>query len=120
MMELENGMVSGAMPYNQSDAPAKAIKCPWCRQEVDEDENMYGYSGEYVCADCVKADVGNMSPDELAGALGMTRVKPRRFAIGEDMQEQDYLRIEREGIQDEGYWAAVNGTEFETEGYENE
>ena len=50
----------------------------------------------------------------------MTRVKPRRFAIGEDMQEQDYLRIEREGIQDEGHWAAVNGTEFETEGYENE
>ena len=50
----------------------------------------------------------------------MTRVKPRRFAIGEDTQEQDYLRIEREGIQDEGYWAAVNGTEFETEGYEHE
>ena len=50
----------------------------------------------------------------------MTRVKPRRFAIGEDTQEQDYLRIEREGIQDEGHWAAVNGTEFETEGYENE
>ena len=50
----------------------------------------------------------------------MTRVKPRRFAVGEDAQEQDYLRIEREGIQDEGYWAAVNGTEFETEGYENE
>ena len=52
--------------------------------------------------------------------LAMTRVKPRRFEIGEDVQEQDYLRIEREGIQDEGYWAAVNGTEFETEGYENE
>ena len=52
--------------------------------------------------------------------LAMTRVKPRRFAIGEDTQEQDYLRIEREGIQDEGHWAAVNGTEFETEGYENE
>ena len=50
----------------------------------------------------------------------MTRVKSRRFAIGEDIQEQDYLRIEREGMQDEGYWAAVNGTEFETEGYENE
>ena len=50
----------------------------------------------------------------------MTRVKPRRFAVGEDIQEQDYLRIEREGIQDEGHWAAVNGTEFETEGYENE
>ena len=28
MMELENGMVSGAMPYNQSDAPARSIKCP--------------------------------------------------------------------------------------------
>ena len=52
--------------------------------------------------------------------LAMTRVKPRRFAVGEDTQEQDYLRIEREGIQDEGYWAAVNGTEFETEGYEHE
>ena len=52
--------------------------------------------------------------------LAMTRVKPRRFEIGEDVQEQDYLRIEREGIQDEGYWAAVNGTEFETEGYERE
>ena len=50
----------------------------------------------------------------------MTRVKPRRFVVGEDTQEQDYLRIEREGIQDEGYWAAINGTEFETEGYENE
>jgi hypothetical protein len=50
----------------------------------------------------------------------MTRVKPRRFAIGEDTQEQDYLRIEREGIKDEGHWAAVNGTEFETEDYENE
>ena len=52
--------------------------------------------------------------------LAMTRVNPRRFAIGEDVQEQDYLRIEREGIQDEGHWAAVNGTEFETEGYEHE
>ena len=52
--------------------------------------------------------------------LAMTRVKPRRFAVGEDTQEHDYLRIEREGIQDEGYWAAVNGTEFETEGYEHE
>lgn len=52
--------------------------------------------------------------------LAMTRVKPRRFAIGEDVQEQDYLRVEREGIRDEGHWAAVNGTEFETEDYENE
>ena len=52
--------------------------------------------------------------------LAMTRVKPRRFEIGEDAQEQDYLRVEREGIRDEGHWAAVNGTEFETEGYENE
>ena len=52
--------------------------------------------------------------------LAMTRVKPRRFAIGEDVQEQDYLRVEREGIRDEGHWAAVNGTEFETEGYEHE
>ena len=52
--------------------------------------------------------------------LAMTRVKPRRFEMGEDVQEQDYLRTEREGIRDEGHWAAVNGTEFETEGYEHE
>ena len=25
MMELENGMVSGAMPYNLDDAPAKSM-----------------------------------------------------------------------------------------------
>lgn len=48
----------------------------------------------------------------------MTRVKPRRFVIGEDTQEQDYLRIEREGVQDEGHWAAVNGTEYDKEIYE--
>ena len=62
--------------------------------------------------------LGKSNTDNIPRA--MTRVKPRRFAVGEDTQEQDYLRIEREGIQDEGYWAAVNGTEFETEGYENE
>ena len=62
--------------------------------------------------------LGTSNTDNIPRA--MTRVKPRRFAIGEDTQEQDYLRIEREGIQDEGYWAAVNGTEFETEGYEHE
>ena len=62
--------------------------------------------------------LGKSNTDNIPRA--MTRVKPRRFEIGEDVQEQDYLRIEREGIQDEGYWAAVNGTEFETEGYENE
>ena len=62
--------------------------------------------------------LGKSNTDNIPRA--MTRVKPRRFAIGEDTQEQDYLRIEREGIQDEGHWAAVNGTEFETEGYEHE
>ena len=62
--------------------------------------------------------LGKSTIDNIPRA--MTRVKPRRFAVGEDTQEQDYLRIEREGIQDEGYWAAVNGTEFETEGYEHE
>ena len=62
--------------------------------------------------------LGKSNTDNIPRA--MTRVKPRRFAVGEETQEQDYLRIEREGIQDEGYWAAVNGTEFETEGYEHE
>ena len=62
--------------------------------------------------------LGKSTIDNIPRA--MTRVKPRRFEIGEDVQEQDYLRMEREGIRDEGHWAAVNGTEFETEGYENE
>ena len=62
MMELENGMVSGAMPYNQSDAPAKAIKCPWCKRAVDG-ENVVEYGGgEWICAHCFKAEVDNMSP----------------------------------------------------------
>ena len=62
--------------------------------------------------------LGKSNTDNIPRA--MTRVKSRRFTVGEDTQEQDYLRIEREGIQDEGHWAAVNGTEFETEGYEHE
>ena len=62
--------------------------------------------------------LGKSNTDNIPRA--MTRVKPRRFVVGEDIQEQDYLRIEREGIQDEGHWAAVNGTEFETEGFEHE
>ena len=60
--------------------------------------------------------LGKSAIDNIPRA--MTRVKPRRFAVGEDTQEQDYLRIEREGIQDEGHWAAVNGTEFDKEIYE--
>ena len=66
MMELENGIVSGAMPYNQSDALAKAFKCPWCKRVVYGDENVYDYCDVMICADCLKAEVGNMSPDELA------------------------------------------------------
>ena len=62
--------------------------------------------------------LGKSTIDNIPRA--MTRVKPRRFVVGEDTQEQDYLRVEREGIRDEGHWAAVNGAEFETEVYENE
>ena len=75
MMELENGMVSGAMPYNQGDAPAKAIKCPWCERAVDGEEQMVEYGGEWICVDCFKCEVDNMSPDELADALGMEAKK---------------------------------------------
>ena len=60
--------------------------------------------------------LGKSTIDNIPRA--MTRVKSRRFEIGEDTQEQDYLRIEREGTQDEGHWAAVNGTEFDKEIYE--
>ena len=77
MMELENGMVSGAMPYNQSDAPAKAIKCPWCKLAVDGDEQMVEYAGEWICTDCFKAEVGNMSPVELASEMRLSARKAR-------------------------------------------
>ena len=77
MMELENGMVSGAMPYNQSDAPAKVFKCHWCERAVDGDENVYDYCDVVICADCLKAEVGNMSPDELAIMLGADIEKAR-------------------------------------------
>ena len=60
--------------------------------------------------------LGKSTIDNIPRA--MTRVKPRRFAVGEDTQEHDYLRIEREGMQDEGYWVAVNGTEFDKEIYD--
>ena len=30
-----------------------------------------------------------------------------------DEIESEYLRMEREGMTDEGYWAAINGTYFE-------
>lgn len=77
MMELENGMVSGAMPYNLDDAPAKVFKCPWCKRAVNGDENVYDYRNAMICADCLKAEVGNMSPDELAIVLGADFEKAR-------------------------------------------
>ena len=77
MTELENGMVIGAMPYSQSDAPAKAIKCPWCRQAVDGEETVVEYGGEWICADCFKDEVGNMSPAELASEMRLSAKKAR-------------------------------------------
>ena len=77
MMELENGMVSGAMPYNQSDAPAKAIKCPRCKRAVGGDEQMIEYAGEWICTHCFKAEVGNMSPVELASEMRLSARKAR-------------------------------------------
>ena len=77
MMELENGMVSGAMPYNQSDAPAKVIKCHWCKRAADGEEQMVEYAGEWICTDCFKAEVGNMSPVELASEMRLSARKAR-------------------------------------------
>lgn len=46
-------------------------------------------------------------------------MKARRFVIGEEELERDYLCIEREGMVDEAYWDAVNGTDFVEGGYED-
>lgn len=35
-----------------------------------------------------------------------------------DEIESEYLMLEREGMTDEGYWAAINGTEFDKEVWE--
>ena len=37
-----------------------------------------------------------------------------------DEIESEYLMLERQGMTDEGYWAAVNGTEFERRYTRNE
>ena len=72
-MELDNGMVIGAMPYTEPSRPKRFI-CPWCERPVLDEVNVYRYKGgqrgeEWICADCLKDEVGNMSPDELADAL---------------------------------------------------
>ena len=77
MMELENGMVSGAMPYNMDDAPAMVFKCPWRKRAVDGDEQMVEYAGEWICTHCFKAEVGNMSPVELASEMRLSARKAR-------------------------------------------
>lgn len=77
MNELENGMVSGAMPYNMNDAPAKVFKCPWCKRAVDGEETVVEYAGEWICPDCFKCEVDNMSPAELASEMRLSAKKAR-------------------------------------------
>lgn len=77
MNELENGMVSGAMPYNMDDAPAKAIKCPWCQRAVDGDEHMVEYGGDWICVDCLRNEVNNMSSVELFENMRLSARKAR-------------------------------------------
>ena len=68
----ENGMVIGAIPYSDPPKP-ECFVCEWCKHNVPDDENVYHYKsiGQecWICADCLKDDVINMSPDELADAL---------------------------------------------------
>ena len=49
-------------------------------------------------------------PDRVAEPR-RPNVKGRAVATDADI-ESLYIRIEREGISDEGYWAAVNGIDF--------
>ena len=79
MMELENGMVSGAMPYNQSDSPLNEMyTCPVCGREVQDDEYVYSYQ-EWYCLDCLRKEAANMSPDELADFLQVSTEKARNL-----------------------------------------
>ena len=88
MMELENGMVSGAMPYNQSDSPLNEMyTCPVCGREVQDDEYVYSYQDdeyvysyqEWYCLDCLRKEAANMSPDELADFLQVSTEKARNL-----------------------------------------
>jgi hypothetical protein len=66
-MELDNAMVIGAMPYTEPERPERFV-CPWCERPVSNDTNVYLYHFRpndtvWICADCLKDEVGNMSPD---------------------------------------------------------
>ena len=84
-MELENGMVSGAMPYSNPYAsyPKRELyMCQCCERDVPDDEIVYRrdydkYSHDWICAECFKAEVQNMSPVELAEAMNKETSKAR-------------------------------------------
>lgn len=54
-------------------------------------------------------------------AFGHFHGCPAEIRADERDDPYRYYRLERDGITNEGYWAAVNGTEFdEKEGYTHE
>lgn len=72
------------------------MTCPTCKARLQK-ERVYLWDG---CADCFLAAADSLSGREIAEERAMC---PCRM---------DYESIERAGIQDEGFWAAMNGTSF--------
>ncbi len=74
-MELDNGMVIGAMPYSDPPRPERFV-CPMCNTKVPDDVDVYRWPkdiriGIWMCSDCLKAEISNASPPELAELMGL-------------------------------------------------
>ena len=74
-MELDNGMVIGAMPY--CDPPHKTeFVCPWCGETIPPETDVYrwpknGRACMWLCGDCLKSEIENASPPELVELMGL-------------------------------------------------
>ena len=74
-MELDNGMLIGAMPYSDPPRPERFV-CPMCNTPIPGDVDVYRWPkdsriGIWMCSDCLKAEISNASPPELAELIGL-------------------------------------------------
>lgn len=63
-MELDNGMVIGAMPYCDPPQQTEFI-CPWCSTPIPPETDVYrwpknGRASMWLCMECVNAEKAKM------------------------------------------------------------
>lgn len=72
-MELDNAMAIGAMPYSDQPRPSRFV-CPTCECQIPDDADVYRWPkriGVWLCGDCLKDEINNASPPELAELMGL-------------------------------------------------